>query len=281
MMGFSVYRLPAIYRFWRHKMLDVLWGTGARGESIRFRCNICGRTDNAPSERLSREQVSCRCGSTVRFRSIVHVLSLELFGTSMAIPDIPKRSDLVGLDMSGAATYAHPLERRLGYINTFLHKPPFLDITAPAGEWMSRCDFLISSDVFEHVAPPVSRAFENSLLLLKPGGVLILTVPYRPAGKTVEHFPELHDFRLEDRDGRRSLINTTLDGRVQEFDQLVFHGGEGETLEMRVFSLPDLIEELQGAGFVEIRVHDAPVPEFGILWPQKWSLPISARRPLA
>jgi SAM-dependent methyltransferase len=281
MMGFSVYRLPAIYRFWRQKTLDVLSGVGTRGGAIRFRCNVCGRTEYAPSERLSREQVSCRCGSTVRFRSIVHVLSLELFGTSIAIPDMPKRRDLVGLDMSGAATYAQPLERRLGYTNTFLHKPPFLDITSPGGERMSQCDFLISSDVFEHVAPPVSRAFENSLLLLKPGGVLILTVPYRPDGPTVEHFRDLHDFRLDDRHGRKILVNTTLDGRVQEFDRLVFHGGQGETLEMRVFSLPNLIEELQGAGFVDIRVHDAPVPEFGILWPQKWSLPISARRPLA
>ena len=278
-MKLSIHRVPAIYRFWRQRLLDAFNGQWKGKAAIRFRCNVCGRADKALLERLGREQVSCRCGSTVRFRSIVHVLSQELFGESLAVPDFPIRQDLVGLDMSGAANYALPLTQPLGYVNTFLHKAPFLDITSPGEEWLSKCDFLISSDVFEHVSPPVSRAFRNSLRLLKPGGVLILTVPYRPEGPTIEHFPDLHDFHVEKRDGRYTLINVTSDGRHQEFETLVFHGGEGETLEMRVFSLQGVIDELQQAGFEQIRVHDEAVPQFGIVWPQPWSLPLSARRP--
>jgi SAM-dependent methyltransferase len=277
----SIHRVPAISRFWRQQLLDALKGSLRGKTAIRFRCNVCGRDGKALSERFGREQVSCRCGSTVRFRSLIHVLSLELFGESKAIADFPIRPDLVGLDMSGAANYALPLAQRIGYVNTFLHKAPFLDITSPGKEWLSRCDFLISSDVFEHVAPPVSRAFRNAIRLLKPGGVLVLTVPYRPEGQTLEHFPDLHDFRIEKRNGRHTLTNVTSDGRHQVFENLVFHGGEGETLEMRVFSLRGLIDELENAGFEQIRVHDDAVPEFGIAWPQPWSLPLSARRPLS
>ena len=40
------------------------------------------------------------------------------------------------------------------------------------------------------------------------------------------------------------MINTTREGRIEEFEDLIFHGGEGETLEKRVFSLPDLLDEL-------------------------------------
>ena len=255
------------------------WPSVTESNVIRFRCNICSRAVRALPSRLTREEVTCPCGSTVRLRALVHVLSLELFGESYAIPDFPFRADLVGVDMSGAETYARHLTERLSYTNTFLHKAPFLDIVDPSEEWLSRCDFVISSDVFEHVAPPVSRAFENTLRILKPGGILILTVPYAPAGETREHFPELHRYHVMNRNGKKVLVNVTDEGKVQEFDQLVFHGGEGETLEMRVFSESGVLEELERAGFVDIRVHREPYPQFGILWSQPWSLPITARRP--
>ena len=66
---------------------------------------------------------------------------------------------------------------------------------------------------------------------------------------------------------------------MQEFDNLVFHGGAGETLEMRVFSEAGVLEELRHAGFEDIRIRAEPHPDFGIRWEYGWSLPISARRP--
>lgn len=281
-MAHFLYRLPAMLRYWRHTLRDRLTHSARVNENaVSFRCNICGRRNKAGAERLAREESSCPCGSTVRLRALVHVLSKELLGESQAIPDMPKRKDLVGIDMSGAATYSARLPDRLGYTNTYLHKPPRLDITDPDPQWLGSCDFVISSDVFEHVAPPVGRAFENALRLLKPGGILLLTVPYTKAGMTVEHFPELHEYRIETRDGKRILLNTTADGRPQIFDQLVFHGGEGETLEMRVFSEAGVLAELQRAGFTNIRIHGEPCLEYGILWKDDWSLPITARRPAA
>ncbi len=121
-------------------------------EQARFRCNICGRRCVTAASNLTRENPTCSCGSSVRLRALVHLLSLELFGKSLALPDFPRRQDIVGIDMSGAATYAEGLERKLGYTNTYLHKPPRLDITAPDPRWYGRFDFIISSDVFEHVA---------------------------------------------------------------------------------------------------------------------------------
>jgi len=247
---------------------------------LAFRCSICGAETSVLPEALTREGASCGgCGSSVRQRAVVRLLSLGLFGESLAIGDFPLRPDLTVLDMSGAETYARRLAAKLGYVNTFLHREPRLDIMAPDPSWLARCDAVVSSDVLEHVAPPVAAAFANCLRLLKPGGLLVLTVPFTRAGPHVEHFPELHDFRIAEEEGRRVLLNSTADGRRQRFGDLVFHGGEGETLEMRVFSRDSLLAHLAEAGFAEIALHPEPEPGSGILWHHDWSVPATARRP--
>lgn len=206
----------------------------------------------------------------------MHLLTQELFGRDLDLGELPRRSDVVGIGLSDAANYAGPLAGRLGYTNTYFDSEPRLDIAAlpPAAE--GTCDFVVASDVFEHVAPPVSRAFVNARRLLKPGAVLVLTVPFTLEGDTVEHFPELHDYRLLDTPGGRVLENRTRDGRTQVFSGLRFHGGPGSTLEMRVFSRAGLERELAAAGFSRVRIADEACPAHGICWPDGRSVPIVA-----
>lgn len=271
--------IPAKTRYWRNRLDDIPSLFLRPQDNVKFLCNICGKRQIVPKMRLSRESVSCRCGSTVRFRSLIKVLSAAIYGEPHPIPDMPVRPDIVGIDMSGAEIYAARLRERLGYINTFFHRSPRFDILSPPKEWFGRYDFILSSDVFEHVSPPVSHAFANSYRLLKPNGVLILTVPYRPDGETLEHYPDLFHYQIEGNGAHRIVINTTREGKLQKFTNPVFHGGDGATLEMRIFSLPNLIELLSSAGFIDIRVHSDDDPRFGIIWEHPWSLPISARRP--
>jgi hypothetical protein len=221
--------------------------------TLTYRCNICGRICHSQVVDLGRENPTCKCGSTVRIRSIVHLLSTELFGRSIALPDFPVQPDLHGWGMSDAL-YAKLLARKLGYVNTFYHQEPRLDITTPLDPAIEgRLDFLISTEVFEHIVPPVSRGFENARRLLKPTGVLIFTVPFVPDGDTIEHFPDLFQYELlELTGGSRLLKNTTREGHEQYFDDLVFHGGPGATLEMRVFSQSGLLSDLRRAGFENI-----------------------------
>lgn len=246
---------------------------------LSFRCNICGRPCKQPVAGLSREVASClACGSTVRMRAMVHALSIALFGRSMALCDFPQDKSITGVGMSDWAGYAEPLAGKLNYQNTYYHKQPRLDITSISPDDSGSVDFILTTDVFEHVCQPVSRAFENSLEMLKPNGALVISVPYSVAGETLEHFPLMHDFRIEDRGGNRVLTNTTTTGVVEEFSDLVFHGGEGDTLEMRMFSLAGLLGDLYAAGFKEVQVVDAPCFDFGIWHDPADSLPIIARR---
>ena len=153
---------------------------------------------------------------------------------------------------------------------------PRLDIADAPEDLTARFDFIIASDVFEHVAPPVSRAFANARRLLKPHGIFIFSVPYSLDQETLEHFPDLHDYRLVEKDGAWRLENRTSDGRRQVFSDLVFHGGPGSTLEMRLFSRNGLIDEFVKAGFAGVRIADESQLGYGIVWPEPWSVPMVA-----
>jgi hypothetical protein len=252
-------------------------------DTVGFRCNICGTVHEAvPRVLFGREDPSCSvCGSSVRMRGVVHHLSFGLFGVSIALPEFPRRPDLVGIGLSDWEGYAVALANRLGYVNTFYHQEPRLDITAPPAQRFGTCDFLISTDVFEHVPPPVELAYRGAFALLKPGGLLVLTVPFTDVPQTVEHFPDLHVYKLVELGGEWVLVNRDASGQLSVRRNLVFHGGPGTTLEMRTPARSDTIRLLEESGFSDIVVHGDAAPQWGVLPPHHHGLPITARRPAA
>ena len=212
-------------------------------------------------------------------RSVIYALSMELFGKPLVLPEFPVDNTVSGLGMSDWEGYSKGLEKKFAYTNTFYHTEPRLDIANVPEEATGKHRFLISSDVFEHIPVfALDDAFRNSRRLLQKNGVFIFTVPFTKAGETQEHFPRLHDFRIIETKGKRFLYNRTAEGEEEIFDDLVFHGGEGMTLEMRMFSEQDLRQRLAEAGFSSIRIYSDHIPEFGILWLMDWAGPIAARR---
>src|SRR5438093_659657 len=122
------------------------------GRKVRFQCNICGAFCSVPAAELQREVASCgRCGSTVRTRAIAHLLTTELFGRSLIIAELTRRRDLAGIGLSDSENYAKRLSDKFNYTNTFFHQEPRLDIAAAPEDLVRRFDFIIASDVFEHV----------------------------------------------------------------------------------------------------------------------------------
>lgn len=219
------------------------------------------------------------CGSTVRYRSLVRALSLGLFGESLPLPRYPQRPDLTGVGFSDWEPFAERLAARLGHRNTYLHREPVLDLTSPPAGLAGTLDYVVCSDVLEHVAPPVERAVQGCFELLKPRGLLVLTVPYMLEPDTAEHYPRLAEYVVVQLGGDTALVNRTNDGTFEVFPSPIFHGGDGETLEMRLFALEPLLDSLRAAGFVDVTVAEEEEPGAGIVWLYEWSLPIVARRP--
>mgnify|MGYP000968434129 CR=1 FL=1 len=132
------------------------------------------------------------------------------------------------------------------------------------------------ADIPDEIRDELWDRYREAIAPLRDGGKLIFTVPFEHEGEPVEHFPELHDWTLAEHAGRWTLTNVTRDGVTQTFDDLVFHGGPGSTLEMRVFSRSSVARAFLDAGFARVRYADDTWLPFGIHWPEPWSVPIVA-----
>ena len=244
---------------------------------VSFQCNICGQDNTVAA--LGHEASSCAgCGSSVRLRALVYTLAMELFGEGLPLPEFPNLPAVRGLGLSDQVSYAGALAGKFDYTNTFYDREPRIDITEPHPDLHGTYDFILSSDVFEHISVPVERAFEEAYKLLKPHGVLCLTTPFSLREETAEHFPDLNEYAIVSLSGAPVLVNRKKDGTLEVRDDLVFHGGAGATLEMRLFSRKDLERKLRGAGFETIAFQTEGVPRFGIAFEGDWSLPLVARK---
>lgn len=246
-----------------------------------FTCNICGQDGVFDPPGDWRETPSClSCGSSVRMRSMVHWLLDELDGEGGCLARMKPRPHILGVGLSDWEGYAAPLARVFGYTNTFYHQQPRLDICDPGQEHLGRYDFLTSSDVFEHTPPPVRRTFEGAFAVLKPGGLLVMTVPFEGNAETVEHYPKLRSYGVVQVEDRHLVVARETDGAFRLITDPVFHGGPGFTMEMRLFSRQGLMDDLAAAGFVDIRVRERAAPQWGVFPPHLFGLPVLARKPI-
>ena len=208
-------------------------------------------------------------------RWIVHAVSEALVDRSLPLKRFPVRKDISGLGLSDWEGYAGPLARCFSYTNTFFHTEPRLDIGNLPEDRKGRYDFVIATEVLEHVVPPVDAALVNLCQLLKPNGIAFITVPWI-GDVTQEHYPGLFDYQIVQKNGRWQVHNRTRDGRLEVFEDPVFHGGPGTTLEMRLFSGTDLVRRLEKAGFAKVEICRPTVRDYGIIFQETWSLPMIA-----
>src|SRR5262249_62318093 len=96
----------------------------ARG-TVAFACNICGTWNEV--EHFATEPATCSCGSNVRLRALIHLLSIELFGQSIPLPEFPRMKSIRGLGMSDKECYARLLAEKFDYTNTFYDREPRFD----------------------------------------------------------------------------------------------------------------------------------------------------------
>jgi hypothetical protein len=177
--------------------------------------------------------------SNIRFRWLVHRLSLELFGRSMPLAEFPFDRSIFGVGLTDPEPIAARLAERFTYCNTYFDANPRLDIRVDPSPF-GALDFLIASEVFEHVEPPVFDAFQGAARLLEPSGFLLLTVPWVWDGDGENVLPALHDWKLDRVDGKWVIIDRLPGGRTLEFIEPSFDGSPGPSLGYTREHFPDL-----------------------------------------
>jgi len=248
------------------------------GGKLHFTCNICASRNLASLDFSDREKATCEsCGSSARLRSVLLVLSRALFDADLPLVEFPTLKSIRGIGISDSEVYASGLEQAFSYHNTYFHKEPKFDLREPDEREFGKYDFVVCSEVLEHVAPPVDRAFETLARLLTPTGILILTLPYSIDATTIEHFPGSAEFALVEINDKTILVSGDQE-TYRVFDQLSFHGGHGSTVEMRLFSESDIRKRLFSAGLADVRIGTKSSKEFGVVFSGPCSLPITASR---
>ncbi len=272
--------------------IDIAGGKYIKNKH-NFKCIITGK-DVSLSEKnvlISREGMNAD-GCTSRLRAMIYHLSKELFGQPICLNEFPKNKNIKGIGMSDAPEYAITLSEKLDYVNTYYEKEPYLDIYQLSKEQQNAYDFVLSTDVFEHIPPypGLNIAFKNLYNLLKPNGFVVFGVPFSLDEETVEHFPNLYNYNFKKEGSKITLYNETIDGKKEMFENLCFHGGPGDitqnkgngsTLEMRVFCKKDIEKKFYEAGFREIEfldIEDPIIKSYGIYWEGPWSLTMIVRK---
>jgi len=246
-----------------------------------YTCNITGNKFDLQETDKTREG-ALAYGYNSRFRAICYVLSKQLFNKVNILTHMDTHKEIKGIGMSDSG-WASVCEQKFNYTNTYYHCEPFLDIYNDTHvNNYTELDFIISSDVFEHIDPypGVQIAFNNLFKMLKSGGSLIFSVPFTYEHH-IEHFPSLYKYTITKNNNNMYILeNTRINGKQETFRNLCFHGGPGNVLEMRIYSKNSIIKYLSTAGFTDIVFHevDADMNQYGIFWENSNSLIISAKK---
>ena len=228
-----------------------------------YTCNLCGHANATIPD--DARKLCAGCGGSLRFRAVAHAVTTRVFKTDEPLYKLDGRFPLRGFGLSDFEGYAAKLAKLCDYRNTYFHTEPRIDICNPPPEETAANDFVISSDVFEHTPPPAATAFAGTAKVLKKGGVLVLSVPVNPgSSQTIEHYPRLHDFSVEKQGEDYVVVNRLAAGGVERYLHPRFHGGPGQTLEMRIFSGRHVLELLERHGFAEPERLAEERPEYGI-----------------
>ena len=196
-----------------------------------------------------RESMQCdRCGATWRARAMVLGVLQSLGHSNTTLSDVQEDWSIRGLGTSDDIKIAKKLGNKFDYVNTYYHKGPKLDLTDVDPQWRETARFIICSDVLEHIPPPTNIALEGLYSLVAPGGAAIVSIPYSTAETSNEFYPNLDRYEIQD---NQVVWHDTMGQRHVDTNP-EFHGGAGQTLSFRVWSLSRFEEALLSVGFSRI-----------------------------
>jgi SAM-dependent methyltransferase len=221
------------------------------GQDLPPWCNICGHDGPFHWPEHGREGHVCgNCAASRRQRALLYVLGAALGEIDRPLVAWASHSQVCVLEASGRGAYPALLAEKLRYCNTVYRanrngaqRPGdrFADLERLAYPDAS-LDFVLAAEVFEHVRED-RQAFAEIHRALRPGGLLIFTVPYDPHAET--------------------LVRVQVDGdRDLPLMEPEHHGSGGRSLAYRTYGR-DLPDRLRALGF-SVGLWEVEAPQHAI-----------------
>jgi SAM-dependent methyltransferase len=185
-----------------------------------------------------------------------------LFHPPAPFDTIPADWSRPGIGLSDVPPLVPALQSKVAFTNTYFHQFPRLDLRSPPPELVGALEFVICSDVLEHVPPPIESALHGMFSCIRPDGFAVVTVPVAGA-TTDEYYPGIVDFEVREDDGSHVVEWTDADGAHHIDPEPDMHGGSGQTLAFRSCAAADIAERLRAVGFDPVW-EPPPIPELGI-----------------
>lgn len=230
----------------------------------KISCIQCGTQSIV--DQWHRELPFCRnCHITPRWAGMIIGIMRSIYGDiECSLFESERRLHIRGVGISDSG-YSDALAEKFSYRNTWYHQEPKLDICeASSCALYENLDFVTCSDVIEHTKSPPYVVLSNIYGMLRRGGSLILSAPTSHNSSTLEWYPAADSIEVLRFGDKFEVKWSNFRGNyVDKFP--CFHGGPGDTLEMRYISLQDLIYTAEIIGY-NVKIIDF-VRERGYYWP--------------
>jgi len=222
-------------------------------------CIICSARNLKKSE-VQRESMPCHgCGSTWRARAtglaVLQGLGYKIRPLGLIRSDWSR----IGLGISDDINLSVALHSKFSYSNSYFDAFPFLDIRNVPIRARRGFEFVTCSDVLEHIDTGITKAFIGLRSLIQQGGFMVASVPVGQLEGHAEFYSGLSQFEIEG--DKVHWLNSK--GRKFIDSKPEFHGGRGQNLAFRQFSVNSFKESLLSAGFTEVIEIDF-APKFGV-----------------
>jgi hypothetical protein len=241
-------------------------------------CSICGKL--IIYLHINREGNRCKkCESYWRTRAVITAL-LMYWRKDYKVPLLKTYPDfsLSSVGMSDDVSITRFLPQFTMHTNTSLDSYPKLNLLELKPDQVEICNILICSDVLEHVVNNIELCFINLYRILKPNGLLILSVPLvrvqeKYSSRNIqnsdflktgmqEYYPNITEWKHDEITD--SILWTDSNNSVHRMKSPEWHGGVGLTLTFRLFSKNYIVRNLNTVGFRHIDEYKHPNEKYNL-----------------
>jgi SAM-dependent methyltransferase len=173
--------------------------------------------------------------------NLIHFLGYENRTLKSLSPDWSR----IGLGISDDIALASKVPTKFFYSNTYFDTFPQLDIRNVPPEAKGKFEFVLCSDVLEHIDCDLDLAIQGVLGLLKPNGFALFSVPVVENAIETEFYPNLMSFEIIN-----NQVHWVDKQEIMHVDNSPeFHGGRGQNLAFRQFDDDQFRKVLEFNGF--------------------------------